>query len=99
MDQSDGDDFDRIVDMEGELRSALANMNDSIEKHKKEIENISYLRNLLKKELKVGKDHIDNEIKLKVSSEVIGVVLSSQKQSKHKGRIIFKYGECLKIDK
>lgn len=38
MHQRNWDDVDGVVDMEGELRSTLANLDDSREKHKKIVE-------------------------------------------------------------
>lgn len=53
MDQNGWNNLDGIIDMEGELRSTLANIDDSREKHKKVVEKILFLRTLLDRGKKV----------------------------------------------
>lgn len=59
MGQSIWYDVDGIVDMDGELRSTLANLHERKERHKKVVEKISYLISLLDK----GKEVIDDSEK------------------------------------
>lgn len=53
--QGDWDDVEGFFDMEGELKSTLANLDECRDKYKKAFEKISFLRGLLDK----GKETID----------------------------------------
>lgn len=53
MDQNGWNDLWRVVDMEGELRLELVDLNDNKEKHKKVVEKIYFLRTLLDRGKKV----------------------------------------------
>lgn len=55
LDQGDQDDIDGVVDIEGELRSILANLNECRYEYKRVAEMISFLRGLVNK----GKKSID----------------------------------------
>lgn len=49
LEQGDWDDAEGVVDMEGELRFALTDLDEWRDKYKKEVKNIFFLRGLLDK--------------------------------------------------
>lgn len=53
LEQCDWDDVEEVIDMEGELRSALADLDDYKDKYKKVVDKYSYLRGFLDKGKKV----------------------------------------------